>query len=90
MAKICRNYKIFLLEVPIVKIKRTVKNYHEQVLHQLELKFLSAILTNLEGNFQSTICRAFSTSLSNKQIWLSGLRHPADGQMIDGSSPRDA
>ena len=36
LATICRNYEIFLLEVPFVKLKTTVKNYHEQSLHQLE------------------------------------------------------
>ena len=52
-----RNYEIFLLEVPFVKIKTTVKNYHEQGLHQIELKFLPAILTNFDDNFQSTILK---------------------------------
>ena len=54
-AKICRNYEIFFLKVPFVKLKTTVKNYHEQGLHQLELKFLPVISTNFDGNFQSTI-----------------------------------
>ena len=37
MAITCRNDKIFLLEVPLVKLKTSVKNYHEQGLHLLEL-----------------------------------------------------
>ena len=58
-ATICRNYEICLLEVPFVKLKTTVKNYHEQGLHQLELKFLPVISTNFDGNFQSTISLDF-------------------------------
>ena len=60
LAKICRNYEIFFLNVPFVKLKTTVKNYHEQGLHQLELKFLPVISTNFDGNFQSTIFRVIS------------------------------
>ena len=55
LATMCRNYEIYLLEVPFVKLKTTIKNYHEQGLHQLELKFLSAISTNFDDNFQSTV-----------------------------------
>ena len=56
----CRIYEIYLLEVPFVKLKTTIKNYHEQGLHQLELKFLPVISTNFDGNFQSTILRVIS------------------------------
>ena len=52
---VCRTYEIYLLEVPFVKLKTTVKYYHEQGLHQLELKFLPVISTNFDGNFQSTL-----------------------------------
>ena len=37
MATTCRNDEIYLLEVPFVKLKTAVKNYHEQGLHLLEL-----------------------------------------------------
>ena len=37
MATTCRNNEIYLLEVPFVKLKASVKNYHEQGLHLLEL-----------------------------------------------------
>ena len=57
MATTGGNDEIYLLEVPFVKLKTTVKNYHEQGLHQLELKFLPVISTNFDGNFQSTILR---------------------------------
>ena len=62
LATICRNYKIYLLEVPIIKLQTTVKNYHEQGLHQLELKFLPVISTNFNGSFQSTINELFPLS----------------------------
>ena len=55
LAKIGKNYEIFVLEVPFVKLKTTVKNYHEQGLHQLELKFLPVISTNFDGKFQSIV-----------------------------------
>ena len=66
LAKICRNFKIFLLEVPIVKLKTTVKNYHEQGLHQLELKFLPAISTNFDDNSQSSILRIISPAAKSR------------------------
>ena len=53
VAKICRNYEIYHLEVPFMNLITTVKNYHEEGLHLLELKFLPIILTNFDGNFQS-------------------------------------
>ena len=37
LATICRNYEIYLLELPFVKLQTTVKNYHEQGLHHLKL-----------------------------------------------------
>ena len=37
MATTRRNDEIYLLEVPFVKLKTSVKNYHEQGLHLLEL-----------------------------------------------------
>ena len=37
MATTCRNDEIYFLEVPFVKLKTSVKNYHEQGLHLLEL-----------------------------------------------------
>ena len=49
MAKICRNYEIYHLEVPFMNLITT----HEEGLHLLELKFLPIILTNFDGNFQS-------------------------------------
>ena len=61
MAATCRNDEIYLLVVPFVKLKTTVKNYHEQGLHQLELKFLSAISTNFDDNFQCSILMLIST-----------------------------
>ena len=60
MATTCRNDEIYLLEVPFVKLKTSVKNYHEQGLHQLELKFLPVISTNFDCNFQSRIIREIS------------------------------
>ena len=60
LAKICRDHEIFFLEAPFVKLKTIVKNYHEQGLHQLELKFLPVISTNFDDNFQSAILRAIS------------------------------
>ena len=72
LAKICRNYEIFLLKVPFVKLKTTVKNYHEQGLHQLKLKFLPAISTNFDDNFQSTMLRVISPIMNIRQKWPSG------------------
>ena len=89
MATICRNYEIYLLEVPFVKLQTTVKNYHEQGLHQLELKFLPAISTNCDGNFQSTIFRVISSYAKSKWMWPSGLRRLAGNQMINSSSLGD-
>ena len=60
LATIFRNYEIFLLEAPFVKLKTIVKNYQEQGLHQLEPKFLPVISTNFDGNFQSNIFREIS------------------------------
>ena len=37
MATTCRNDEIYLLEVPLIKLKTSVKNYHEQGLPLLEL-----------------------------------------------------
>ena len=51
LATICRNYEINLLEIPFEKLKIIVKNYQEQSLHQLELKFLPVISTNFDGKF---------------------------------------
>ena len=85
MAKICRNYEIFILEVPFVKLKTTVKNYHEQGLHQLKLKFLPAISTNFDDNFQSTMLRVISLKMNIREMWPSGLKRLACTQMIDGS-----
>ena len=59
MATTCRNDEIYLLEVPFVKLKTSVKNYHEQGLHLLELYFLPVISTYFDGNFQSSILRVF-------------------------------
>ena len=87
LARICRNYEIYLLEVPFVKLQTTVKNCHEQGLHQLELKFLPVILTNFDGNFESTIFRVISPCTKSKWMWPSGLRRLAGNQMIDSSSP---
>ena len=89
LATICRNYEIYLLEVPFVKLQTTVKNYHEQGLHQLELKFLPVISTNCDGNFQSTIFRVNSPLSKSKWMWPSGLRRLAGNQMIDSSSLGD-
>ena len=66
MATTCRNYEIYLLEIPFEKLKTTVKNYHEQGLHLLELKFLPVISTNFDVNFWSSILRGFSPSLKSK------------------------
>ena len=89
LATICRNYEIYLLEVPFVKLQTTVKNYHEQGLHQLELKFLPVILTNFDGNFESTIFRVKSPFSKSKWMWPSGLRRLAGNQMINSSSLGD-
>ena len=62
MTTICKNYESYLLEKPFVKLQTTVKNYHEQGLHQLELKFLPVISTNFNGSFQSTINELFPLS----------------------------
>ena len=88
VATICRNYRIYFLEVIFVKLKTTIKNYHEQGLHQLKLKFLPVISTNFDGNFQSTILRVISLFLKCKRMWLSGLRLQAGNQKINGSSPQ--
>ena len=85
MAKICRNYETFILEVPFVKLKTTVKNYHEQGLHQLELKFLPAILTNFDDNFQSSKLRVIFPRMKRRKMWLSGLRRLTRSQMVNGS-----
>ena len=90
MATTCRNDEIYLLEVPFVKLKTTVKNYNEQGLHQLELKFLPAFSTNVDGNFQSTIFRVISPNMNRKLMWPSVLRHLTRSQMIDGSRLGDA
>ena len=37
MATTCRNNEIYLLEVQFLNQKTSVKNYHEQGLHLLEL-----------------------------------------------------
>ena len=66
LTKISRIYEIYFLEVPFVKLKTTVKNYHEDVLHQLKLKLLPAISTNFEDNFQSTILRAISPKMKSR------------------------
>ena len=89
LATICRNYETYLLEVPFVKLQTTVKNYHEQGLHQLQLKFLPVILTNFDGNFESTIFRVISPFIKSKWMWPSGLRQLAGNQMIDSSSLGD-
>ena len=75
--------------LPFVKLQTTVKNYHEQGLHQLELKFLPVISTNCDGNFQSTICRVISPFAKSKWMWPSGLRRLAGNQMINSSSLED-
>ena len=57
MATTCRNDEIYLLEVPFVELITTIKNYHKQDLHELELKFLPVISTNFDFNFPSNILR---------------------------------
>ena len=59
MATTCRNDEIYLLEQPFVKLTTSVKDYHEQGLHLLELHFLPLISTNFDGNFQSSILQVF-------------------------------
>ena len=87
MSTMCRIYEIHLLEVPFVKLKTTIKNYHEQGLHQLELKFLPVISTNFDGNFHSIILREFFLLGMNKWMWRSGLRRQASNQKMTSSNP---
>ena len=52
MATTCRNDKIYLLEVPFVKLKTSVKNYHEQGLHLLELEGYNENLLQINVHFK--------------------------------------
>ena len=89
LATICRNYEIYLLEVPFGKLKTRVKIYYKHGLHHLELKLLPVISTNFDGNFQSTVLKVISPIFMSKWMRLSGLRCLSDNQKDYGSSPTD-
>ena len=60
LGTICRNHEIYPLEVPFGKLKKRVKIYYKHGSNHLELKLLPVILTNFDGNFQSSILKAIS------------------------------
>ena len=90
LGTICRNHKIYPLEVPLGKLKKRVKIYNKYGLHHLELKLLPVISTNFDGNFQSRILKVISPFSISKWMWPSGLRCLSVNQKNDGSSPTDA
>ena len=89
LGTICRNHKIYPLEVPLGKLKKRVKIYNKHGLHHLELKLLPVISTNFDGNFQSTVLKVISPTFMGKWMQPSGLRHLSGNQKDDGSSPTD-